>query len=757
MQDTARNSFIANVNLLVRQLKLLLELNVKFSKEDIASLTKLSDFIDSLMVLVDNIELLDEVHTELPEIKGLWKVVDELPGTIEQMRNEINAALADWENVEQDILPQLQDLKGIFTSVSVWTVDTSAEIIQGTYVEIPPYSYNYATLVVMLNGMNTREFDTIAPIETGSPNSKYIKFRDTIPAGTQIVGMTFVSPETVVIPEVVIHDTTLVGEGNSTKPLGVSPDIPASIVANNNAIVVVQNRMTTAEGKISAAENNIASNATNINSLNTEVTNINIEIIDIKNIMTQNTNTIEQLASNVESLEEENNTINQSVIDADTKITSNTERIEVLESGLSDTNIAVQSVYDDLVVLESKVDNLPTTEDLAEAIAEATPELTFASNASITTGGSTGTLTVNTLTNKGVAGANKTSAIPIVSGTSAGLMTSAIYNQVTALQAQLDGLTGSSYTIINDTIPENATQTALTAAWTESGEELVNGVTIENNALGLRWIYRNTLWYGPYTFTQATIATVNQLGVVKGVEDEPDNAGMIFVEQDGSQSLLGYDAIISRLVILEGGLGTATSNITALSDRATTLETNATTLTTRVGTAETNIGNNSSNITALQTRAGNIESAATALTTRVGAVETKATNNATDITSLKTKTDNTNTNVSTLTTRIGNAETAASTLTTRVTTAETNISSLNTAINSMKAKQWSTSILVAPPYVSGTAIDVPAYTMGKDSLDVFVNGIRTDRYEELTTTTIALAEGITSSDTIQLMIDCYKV
>lgn len=710
------------------------------------------------MVLVDNIELLENVHAELPEMKELYKVVSELPTIIEQMRNEINAAMADWEDIEQDILPQLQDLKGIFTSVSVWTVDTSAEIIQGTYVEIPPYSYNYATLVVMLNGMNTREFDTIAPIETGSPNSKYIKFRDTIPAGTQIVGMTFVSPETIVIPEVVIHDTTLVGEGNSTKPLGVSPDIPASIVANNNAIVAVQNRMSTAEGKISAAENSIASSATNINSLNTEVTNIDIEIIDIKNIMTQNTNTIEQLASSVESLEEENDTINQSVIDANTKITSNTERIEVLKSGLSDTNIAVQGVYDDLVALESKVDNLPTTEDLAEAIAEATPELTFASNASITTGGSTGTLTVNTLTNKGVAGANKTSAIPIVSGTSAGLMTSAIYNQVTALQAQIDGLTGSSYTIIDDTIPENASQSALTAAWnTGASEELVNGATIENNALGLRWIYRNSLWYGPYTFTQATIAAVNQLGVVKGVADIPENAGQIFAEQDGSQSVIGWDILNSKVLDTSSNVSALSSALTALTTRVSTNENNAIALATRVTTAETNINTNHTDISALQTRTGNIETAATTLTGRVTAVETKANNNATDVTALKTKTDTTNSNVTSLTTRVGNTETATTNLTTRVTAAEGNISSITSTIAAIKSKQWTTSILLTSPYIAGTAINIPSYTMSRDSLDVYVNGIRTDRFTELTETTISLSEGITGSDTIQLMIDCFKV
>jgi hypothetical protein len=47
------------------------------------------------------------------------------------------------------------------------------------------------------------------------------------------------------------------------------------------------------------------------------------------------------------------------------------------------------------------------------------------------------------------------------------------------------------------------------------------------------------------------LATDSSPGITKGMSDLPANYGMIYVESDGTMSVLGYDAIISRLSTLE--------------------------------------------------------------------------------------------------------------------------------------------------------------------------------------------------------------
>ena len=72
-ENIERNSFIANVNLLVRQLGLLEDVNGKFSDEDVAALAKLSTF--DLDVLISDLSKGSYSGSRKLDINLLYNVV----------------------------------------------------------------------------------------------------------------------------------------------------------------------------------------------------------------------------------------------------------------------------------------------------------------------------------------------------------------------------------------------------------------------------------------------------------------------------------------------------------------------------------------------------------------------------------------------------------------------------------------------------------------------------------------------------------
>lgn len=89
-ENVERNSFIANVNLLVRQLGLLEDVNDKFSDEDVAALTKLSAF--DLDVLIDDLSKGSYLGSRKLDINLLYNVV----GYNKNLTNDELQAL--WSN-----------------------------------------------------------------------------------------------------------------------------------------------------------------------------------------------------------------------------------------------------------------------------------------------------------------------------------------------------------------------------------------------------------------------------------------------------------------------------------------------------------------------------------------------------------------------------------------------------------------------------------------------------------------------------------
>jgi methyl-accepting chemotaxis protein len=103
------------------------------------------------------------------------------------------------------------------------------------------------------------------------------------------------------------------------------------------------------------------------------------------------------------------------------------------------------------------------------------------------------------------------------------------------------------------------------------------------------WVYRGT--------DTVQTASTNVLGIVKGVDTNGHN-GKIFVESDGSMSLIGYDSIGNSITSLNLGVERLDTDVGTLKTDVGTLKTDVSTLKTNIGTES--ISDLRSNITELQ-------------------------------------------------------------------------------------------------------------------------------------------------------------
>ena len=157
-------------------------------------------------------------------------------------------------------------------------------------------------------------------------------------------------------------------------------------------------------------------------------------------------------------------------------------------------------------------------------------------------------------------------AMPVASEAQAGVINTAIYNTIQDNASKIDAILKGSVVISN--LPETPTQNQLTDAWkTATGlTELINTAMIYDQANEKTWTYYSNAntWYegeagGSVTVNTATNAS---LGIVKGEEDL-DQGGKIFIEPDGSMSVISWDSHETRINNNKAALETL-SNIVEL-------------------------------------------------------------------------------------------------------------------------------------------------------------------------------------------------
>lgn len=267
-------------------------------------------------------------------------------------------------------------------------------------------------------------------------------------------------------------------------------------------------------------------------------------------------------------------------------------------------------------------------------------------------------------------------AIPVASDTKAGVMSASMYvgfnGSIQNLQARMAVLEGVGITYQLTGLPDNATSEQITAAFQAQypNVPLMAGIRAADYDKAKIWQYSGTAWI-QLTSININVATPSALGLVKGSETSTTNDGKIFVEVDGSMTVIGWDTLkalaaaakqsvdnlepkvtqqSAKIVALEDDVAANAADITALQGKSTnhesrisSLETTSADLGTRMGTAESDIdtlqasdAQHTTKISALEADMNNVKPRVGQLESDVGTLETKVDQHTQSISGLST-------------------------------------------------------------------------------------------------------------------------
>lgn len=296
-----------------------------------------------------------------------------------------------------------------------------------------------------------------------------------------------------------------------------------------------------------------------------------------------------------------------------TKTNDNAAAIEALENEVGPETVAGTIQYR-LKEIDTK---LPTAIKEVEMIADA-----------------------STVTHKAthISGTAESDALPVVSREQAGIMSASVYaameDVITNNTSRISVLEQSALTYdISGLVSADPTNAEISAAFHQKYPNIPiqPGIRVADYNNAHFWQYGNNMWI---LLTQINIqtATNESLGIVKGSNTD----GKIFVETDGSMSLKGYDALVSKdathdskISTLETGLGNANARIDATN---TNVANNAAAITTANG----NISTNTNDINGLKGRMATAEGQIATHETNINQHTQSINTLSTDVNALKT-------------------------------------------------------------------------------------------------------------------------
>ena len=268
-----------------------------------------------------------------------------------------------------------------------------------------------------------------------------------------------------------------------------------------------------------------------------------------------------------------------------TKANDNTAAIETLENEVGPETVAGTIQYR-LQDIDAK---LPTAIKEVEMIADS-----------------------STVTHKAthISGTAESDALPVVSREQAGIMSASVYAAMEDVIAnntsRISVLEQSALTYdISGLVSADPTNAEISAAFHQKYPNIPiqPGIRVADYDNAHFWQYGNGTWIQLTQVANVQIATNDSLGVVKG----SNTNGKIFIETDGSMSLKGYDALVSKdathdskISTLEVGLGDANARIDATN---TNVANNA----ADIVTANGNISTNTNDISGLKGRMATAE------------------------------------------------------------------------------------------------------------------------------------------------------
>ena len=537
--------------------------------------------------------------------------------------------------------------------------------------------------------------------------------------------------------------------------------IDAKTIANNAEATINSNM-----GKINdaiAIAPQVETNTTNIsqheNRINTNTTNINKNTIDIqeqdKDITALKTKTIEnENRININTININENTIDiqkqsEDIVALKTKTNENENRINTNTTNINKNTMDIQKQSEDIVSLKTKTNNnsaaIKALEDevgpetvagtiqyrlknIDTKLPTAIKEVEMVADAS-------------TVTHKAthISGTAESDALPVVSRTQAGIMSASVYAAMEDVIAnntsRISILEQSALTYdISGLVSADPTNAEISAAFQQKYPNIPiqPGIRVADYNNAHFWQYGNNMWI---LLTQINIqtATNDSLGIVKGSNTD----GKVFVETDGSMSLKGYDALVSKdathdskISTLETGLGNANARIDA---------------------TNTNVANNAADIVAAN---GNISTNTNDISGLKGRMATAEEQIATHDTKINQHTQSINglsTDINGLNSRMSTAEGQISTNETNINQHTQSINGLSTDVNGLKSR-----MSTAEGQISTNETNINQHTQSINGLSTDVNGLKTSKQDKLIAGTgIAIASDGKTISTIGGGLNVY--
>lgn len=429
--------------------------------------------------------------------------------------------------------------------------------------------------------------------------------------------------------------------------------VNANINKVNEAIAVVPQVQTNTEN-IAQHESRINANTTDINKNKIDIQEQDKDIAALKTKTNENENRINTNTTNINKNTIDIQKQSEDIVALNTKTNDNAAAIKTLEDEIGPESIAGTIQYR-LKNIDTK---LPTAIKEVEMVANA-----------------------STVTHKAthISGTAESDALPVVSREQAGIMSASVYSAMEDVIAnntsRISVLEQSALTYdISGLVSADPTNAEISAAFQQKYPNIPiqPGIRVADYNNAHFWQYGNNMWI-LLTQVYIEIATNESLGIVKGSNAD----GKVFVETDGSMSLKGYDALVSKdathdskIGTLETGLGNANARIDATN---TNVANNAAAITAANG----NISTNTNDINGLKNRMDTAEG-------QIATHETKITQNTQSINGLSNDISGLNDRMSTAEGQIATHETKIDQHTQSINGLSTDVNGLNTDVNGLK-------------------------------------------------------------------------
>lgn len=275
---------------------------------------------------------------------------------------------------------------------------------------------------------------------------------------------------------------------------------------------------------------------------------------------------------------------NTDIAELKTKTNDNAAAIEALEDEVGPETVAGTIQYR-LKDIDTK---LPTAIKEVEMIADA-----------------------STVTHKAthISGAAESDALPVVSREQAGIMSASVYAAMEDVIAnntsRISVLEQSAPTYdISGLVGPNPTNAEISAAFAQKypNVPIQAGLRAADYDNAHFWQYGKNTWI-LLTQIDVQMATNQSLGIVKGSNTD----GKIFVETDGSMSLKGYDALVSKDATHDSKIGTLETGLGNANARIDATNTNVANNAADIVAANGNISTNTNDINGLKGRMATAE------------------------------------------------------------------------------------------------------------------------------------------------------